>query len=221
MRKLKISKPSYFAAASIAAMKKKASDNFYRWNNGVLIEPIKGGGIFIVATDGFKMAVFHNKGGYANEQMILPMSNNLFKATKYYKGCEDNNFRIEVEEDNLFRVLDDTGGEGHNLIHCEEFKPIDANYPDWRKVIPEEKKVKPKTDKISCFDPDKIGAFGRMATVAFGNYTSSIRIIDYGLEEKPSLIVMDKKEWFGVLMPLRDEGVGWNIPFELHKDTSK
>lgn len=188
MVRILLTRPSYLAAASLFA----ATDPSRYYLCGVCIERNPEGGIFLIATDGHRMAVFLDRDGKADADYIVPVSKQLFAATKSRpKGIS---LRLEVEGD-VLRVFQ---GEDEIPEFMQYFAPIDGTFPDWRRVVP--KVEKPKGS--DGFNARILAEISKMLGVArWRQQTNPIRLRSDG--DGPTLVTTEWDDWFGVIMPMR------------------
>ena len=113
-----------------------------------------------VATDGHLMGVRNTSGAFRSESLeecIIPAHKDLVKACKPHKTDPIDSRYIFVKEDNSIEValVDDTNDD---LQACEviagfpTIKLIDGNYPDWRRVIPNDAEIPGGETVFPVFD---------------------------------------------------------------------
>lgn len=105
--------------------------------NGVFIEPRQEGGVYVVATDGHRMGVGFDPHGYADAPRICTVPPEL---PKYLRKRHAERVVFNAGTCRVMRATDD---EAPALLPAEpsEFSPvfasapIDASFPNWRKVV--------------------------------------------------------------------------------------
>ena len=234
--KLKISKPSYLAAASLCITKEKSRP----YLAGVRIEPVSDteSGIFLVATDGKRMAVFRDENGSASEPVTLRVTRNLFNVCRHqsYKHTEykGDNFRlVRNETTGLLEAQtptyydDGTETDLPTVHHVERWDSLGNDFAPWRRIVPAN--LEGETGKGE--NPPRlqlphsvaqVAGFERIFNAAFGTSKHNpnlIRIVDRA-DGKSSVLLSDYPDFLGVLMPFRSSGrtAGWNMdkmPFEV------
>lgn len=93
----------------------------------------------IVATDGHRMFACELDGIDKDLQVIIPKVNVVSFIKKLDKNDKKRHARLTVEkEDSAWLTLAQVDDDGEvKLFDTKEwFKPIDAKYPAWRKVLP-------------------------------------------------------------------------------------
>lgn len=167
-------------------------------------EPDKFGRIVLVATNGHMLAAVSipfTDGDIAQAplELIIPDTAiaGALKASRIAK-----NTPIElVSVDGSDWRLDANGGA---VFH---FQPIDARYPDWRRVIP------PIPTPAECgpaqIDPRYVSAFGD-AAADLGESPSLVRIHAQDPNQAALVRIEDREDFIGVVMPVRSgAGLQW------------
>jgi hypothetical protein len=99
---------------------------------GVHIEPHPTEGVFLVATDGHLMAVFHDPTGYAEKPGILTCDTKA-KALKTTKADYASRI-VLVLSDTLEGHI--TAGNPDQVVDRLQFQLVDGSFPDWRRIVP-------------------------------------------------------------------------------------
>lgn len=215
MAKITLTKPSYLAAASLFTSKDKYRPDI----GGVWIEGIQSGGVLLVATDLHHLVIFRDSEGKADRNYIAPVDRALFEAIKFRKDAPAVN--LEVRGYALFL------GEVDMLSSfVQPFAPIDATFPDWRRVVPEAGKLNHSENSADnlcpAFNPKYLARFSKALKIACGAGTyKSIRIV--GNSDGPALVTSEFCNFFGLLMPMRSDAPD-HIPFSIspsHKQATQ
>lgn len=167
--------------------------------NGVYIESAPVGGVFLVATDGHRLGVFHDPDGYASEPVIVRLSLAALRMTKS-KRSEVAPRRIKVLADGALEfVAYPTVDEYEDVAMfpaSDECGPVDRKFPEWRKIWPDDIPTEPATNN---YNANYLGTF---ALEAKGT-ESAIRVFSFS--DNSSAIVLNAKhhDFMGLLMPVR------------------
>ena len=160
--------------------------------NGVAIQPHPSGkGVFLISTDGHRMAVFHDVDGIAPHDAIFPVTRDMLTAIKALVKRAGDTAVVEF--------ADTKANIGDVSLPA---LVIGGTFPAWRRVIPpvaDPAKFAP----LATYNPSYLGAF------AFKGW----RVKDAPIElfnndgESPVIIRLpDVPEFLGVLMPVRSTG---------------
>ena len=137
--------PRYFAGIERFAAVKDV--RFYLC--GVFIEPHPHGGVTIVATDGHCMAAVHDPDGWCAEPIIVGDITKLLLA-----ACKRRGF-LPSPAGHLWIAKDcavvSSSKEkeppptpfGDDALHSSKISIIDGKFPDWLRVMPVERQIKP------------------------------------------------------------------------------
>lgn len=198
--KIKITRPEFLAAASL--MVSKDPERYYA--GGVHIEPAPSGGVFLVATNGTCLVVFHDEEGAVDGECTLKVSRGLFWASKQSKA--GSNRMCLIVENDILQIIDAEVGE----LYIERFAPIDGKFVDWRKVVPS---LPHDGSDFKVFDAKLMAQFAKVNEIAYGKkQAASI----YMSCSSPIIVTpTPTKEWFGILMPFQAHPTGQRIPFEI------
>ena len=186
------------AAASLCASSEET--RFYLC--GVLVE-IEPRAVTYVATDGHRLFAHRGELGAGDEDntllghFIIPM-----------KSCRAIKLGKKAFTDQAMLTRGDDGGMF--LAHFAErhyFKPVDGEFPDWRRVMP-----KKGGEAYAHFDGRLVATFPAIAA-ALGDDKGSPRICPMDANS-PALVVFHGREdtTFGVIMPMRGEKVSRIVP---------
>lgn len=157
-------------------------------------------GVICVATDGHSMfAALDTEGTCEGESQIIPISKELAAACKPARNDFGDRFIVfENGRWEAFTPIEgDNGPESSMTYALGLYEPIDATYPDWRRVIPTGER-----GTGASFNPDLLVKMQKSAK-ALG--ALMIKIIEHS-GQKPALIEFgDYKSALGVLMPMRND----------------
>lgn len=95
-------------------------------------------------------------------------------------------------------------------------KLVDATFPDWRRAVPET-----VTDKVSQFDAEYVGTFGKIHKFLGGKYSPAIRHNGDDNGGGGAARVVLAGNAVGVLMPMRDDRQPLDNPSWLSRETVK
>lgn len=159
-----------------------------------------------VATDGHLMGVRNTSGAFRAESLeecIIPAHKDLIKACKPHKSDSIDSRYIFVKEDNSIEVaLVDESCEDLQL--CEviagfpTIKLIDGNYPDWRRIIPNDADLPGGETEFPVFD---IRVLNRIAPA--GKKFFSFQILHNRNSGGPCLVRTADMNLFFVIMAVR------------------
>jgi hypothetical protein len=191
--------------------------------NGVLIQPHPAGGVFMMATDGHRMLVVHDRDGKAQTNLILPWSGSQkpLKAERKHERrvievydlqrskLDNANASIEGKL-RIFagqpRLRDDRYPDPKSqvIVHNAEGVGIDGCVLDWRRTIPSGPFGNTGVPAVNGF---YLGEFGE-AGVALGAYAQmgrgAAQQAYWRLPEDPIVIRWPAVDFaVGILMPLR------------------
>jgi len=177
---------NYLKAAAVAVGKEET--RYYL--KGVAIQANQKG-VFIVATDGHRLAAFRQ----------APELENLTECS----------IIIPIETINALKTREETVELGKingaqymlgNLI----FEPIDGTFPEWRRIIPKE-----TSGEIAQFNAAYMADWAKM-TKALGKKDAKIIISHNG--DSPALVHfgLPDIDGFGVIMPFRAHNVPTGAP---------
>jgi len=105
------------------ALAKSVEEKRY-YLNGVYFD-----GTYAVATDGHMLTISHDPHSQVDKNGIYPISKKTITAMKKTQA------EIVYIEDNILSVCDGNG----NVLHMEPCTEIDGTYPDYHRVIPEDR----------------------------------------------------------------------------------
>lgn len=173
---------------------------------GFYVEPHPVQGVFIVATDGHKMGVFHDENGRCDEPAIVQLPK---QALSLLKGKTFYQRRVTVDLEKNVATVEDWIAADKKAKRKEEVMPlgtfpkvvVDGMFPDWRRVLP----------RIDPAKPNVSQGFGQKHLEAFtkvnegGSWGSTMRIISQEIGA-PALVLTGMPEFFGCIMPMRDRG---------------
>ena len=156
--------------------------------NGVLFQATAEGGKFYVATDGHRIAVFHEGWGADKPRdvdIIIPR--NVVEQMQVHKGIPGSLTPAEGRK----WTLDTSSDASLN------FTPIDGKYPEWREVFPAT-----VSGEAGDYNMTYIQDFVNLAQDA-GMALASIGVLIWHNGSEPAIITTLNKDFVGVLMPVR------------------
>ena len=175
---------------------------------GFYVEAAPQGGVFIVATDGHRMAVFHDETGTADAPAIIKLD----KATA--SRCKSPARDIETARRLL--ISDDGNATVTYKDEPEAMQPkavLDGwSFPNWRRIVPTN--ISEDT-AVTSYNPKYLGDF---TAIAKGSRKSgSIIIHNNKAAGGAAVILTGRQDFIGVLMPVawRDNPVPRQFPFDI------
>lgn len=179
---------------------------------GVCVQPHPVAGVYVVATDGHRLAVFHDPGGSTDAaEAVIPVNMELRKSCRSKKTEPERVLVVQSEELETLQVsaavfdLDwtepDPGEESQrvpgSLRHAETLSLIDGRYPEWARVIPSDV----GHAAHPAVNPAYLEDFCRVAKSVRG--TPMIRVYAGQTDRGVMLIRTLRDDFVGVLMPMR------------------
>ncbi len=204
--KITLTQPELFAAVAPCASKEKA--HYYLC--GVHICRAAAGGLYLVATDGHRMAVGYDEHATmeGDDECVIvgtptPAELKMFTA-KTTQAAVITKTRAD------FGSISDDGF----MEPCSAFLPgfIDGIYPDWGRLVPTETYNPP----VDAFNAGYLAAFERCGK-ALGKQRVHVKTRQ-GSPGGPALVTIGVSNWFGVLMPARAEWEDTVPPFAIHRE---
>lgn len=108
----------------------RSTDDVRYYLNGVLVEPIDGGGCMLVATNGHWIAMIHSQDASTDKSRILHVSPAMEEAVR--EAARDSLAKATIESESSRIVL-----AGSYERYIEPGAPfIEGKFPIWRKIIP-------------------------------------------------------------------------------------
>ncbi len=190
--------------------------------NGVFLDPesprnLNRPGVFIVATDGHRMTVFHDENGSADAPVIVAPDKDLIKyALPGKRKHETGDPCVKLVNENgharLQRYGAPNGGRHDEAPRAVNLSIVDGTFPDWRRIILEDRAAA----TVLCFNGEYLGDFGDMARRLTGSPAFSIMAAD---PASPALLRMAScPEFLGILMGVRGGASG--LPDWIKRDYS-
>lgn len=195
------------AAHLLCAHTAISKDNIRYYLNGVFITRREAGGAYVVATDGHRMLVGYDNEAHVDEgegvilaTLRLPA---LVKLCKPRKGSAIPRWVVINAANGTASIYEAARGEILDTAPIATFNDalIDGTFPDFRAVVPQFKTDALQTSGV--FSPELLGDFTVLG--------DGIRIISpeaYG----PALVVGERRDFFGIVMPQRGDNVGSEPP---------
>ncbi|OLU22984.1 hypothetical protein BVH03_22330 [Pseudomonas sp. PA15(2017)] len=205
--------PKYFAAAELFAAKKDV--RYYL--NGVLIEPHSESGVVIVGTCGARIVVIHDPDGWCDQPIIVgDIPRSLISACKS-KGDPKklsepkklwiaNNGAVVTGSDEVEPPKDPFTWPA---LHACRTTIIDAKFPDWRRVLPKERKEAPV--RFPPINPALLVTVNDAASIIDPRALKSRSAIRFEVQGESEMIVARIscpeliERFVAVIMPLRDD----------------
>lgn len=188
-------KPNELEAVALAS----SSEQTRYYLNGVCIETYTDGTSGLIATDGHRL--------HAINTQEKPISSFILgndaveKALKLVKSEKTKwTVTIEITDNTLQAVMHDKQGELIGVIGSFDFKPVDGNFPDWRRVIPNEATGNVEND--IAFNCAYMADFGKVAKLLTGTKSQYVNLTSAG-RDNPILVNIKYDAFTGVLMPMQ------------------
>lgn len=183
----------------IAAMFQSTEETRY-YLNGVHIEPHHQEGVFLVATDGYRLFVAHDvTGKIEGGNAIVQLGKDQLKACKEGRG-ETEPRRITATDEKQPLTITANG----EAVSIQSRWIIDGSFPDWKKIM---RGLRPE-GHLEAVDGDYLKSFADAAKALTG--AAEIEF-SHSTTNGPAIIRFSNvSNAFGVLMPLRWETErGW------------
>lgn len=162
--------------------------------NGVHVEPHPGGGALLVATDGHRMLVIHDREGVCRQPAIIADCPDLRKALSRVK---DEDKRLTVDRAGAL-VVD-------GLYQATENTLIDGSFPAWKMVLrPLFAALRKKSITPAIFNARYLADFAKVSERLKGRDSyPSVRVVS-PTDHDAALIRFSGADYaFGALMPMR------------------
>lgn len=194
----------------------KNEPRFYLQGVAIQSHPVKG--VYVVATDGHRIGVFHDESGVfgadegERDTLIVPVPKELRQAARPRKQ-ETNRF-----EERVFTwtngqgtvTLEDVGDQsGSHVCWNATLDPIDGTFPDWMRVFPPHVTAEPDAE-VQSVNPGYLDDFCRIARSSDTAYPE-IRV-HHGANGEPMVILTGREDFVGLLMPMRHSLGLDNVP---------
>lgn len=184
--------------------------------NGVYIEGAGNDGARCVATDGHRMAIFHDEAGFTAAPCIIPLPKAAIDSVRKRKTREFCWFGIIGEHDDPrheCRIFDTTD-EASDLAEVRErmlnpkdrgiiwngaIELIQGEFPEWRSVVPS---LASKNGTIAAFNGKLLADF---VTVAKDRSKEAPAISICQDAAGAAIITAERPDFVGILMPMRAE----------------
>lgn len=125
----------------------KADVEIRYYLEGIRIEPAPKGGIYLVASEGHRLAVIYDKAGTmtGSDGVILRISPELIRASKVRSPLSPGFDLNVLATGDRVSIANDFGQEHSDMeTFIQPGKPwIMGNYPNWRRLLPNFPKLKP------------------------------------------------------------------------------
>ncbi len=180
---------------------------------GIYIEPHPVCGVILVATDGRRMAIVHDKDALfkGKDGWICPIPPDVFKACRKktrtndeLRGAQKVHFvgSTVAVTDGMFTgegPLDLKEGVPDGVMTLSRAEPIDGTYPQWRRVLPKKRSAAP-SHEVLAFSPRYMADFGTVIKAA-GLKESSSAVLFPSPHGEASVVRFEAlPEFFGLLM---------------------
>ena len=188
-------------AAELEAVSLAASHEQSRYYlNGVCLEPYEDNTVGMIATDGHRLHTMHVKRDAAvPEGSFIIGNDDIAKALSLYKAAVKGLARsmrdmltLQVTADTITVMLGGDIPQG-----SFSYKPVDANFPDWRRVFPSGEAGAPNV----AFNGAYITDFAKASKI-LGNRVPHLQLVPHG-NTGPMLVNIRYAGFVGVLMPAR------------------
>lgn len=178
-----------------AAMICRSTDPSRYYLHGVQVESCPAGGVYIVATDGHRLALGLDReatveGNLPAGGVILPIPKECLAKLKEGRGEPP---AVRFDSAGTFSL----GGVAYPCA------PIDGTFPDWRRVLPGREGLA-APGPGDGFNVSYLADFGKIAK-GFGKQSPGLRLAS-AAPGGPAWVDIGVPDWRGVLMPLRWKG---------------
>lgn len=187
-------------ARLVAAIYQFGARNDIRYYlNGVYVEPIPGGGVLIVATNGHAMGMWRDIGGEVERPAILRIGKQLEAACA---GSEA--LRLKIIDDRLV-VVDKLGIEifiqHHDGLKAGSWE-IEGMFPRWEKVVPPSYDGPALSSALNARYVKLVHKALKIGHDAAGNH--AITVMQKSAESSIAVLSAAVPDFFGVIMPIRE-----------------
>lgn len=171
--------------------------------NGVYVRKHPDGGTVLVATDGHRMLVAHDKAGICKAAKII--------------GLEAAAYALLTKAPDLKLEVDDAGIATCGHYRSQKSVVIDATFPDWPLVIkPIVEMAKKRFYGKQVFE---VASFNAKLLVTFAKVgkhlnlsTTAMRLVTFS-EHSPALVLFpEQPNVFGIIMPMRTNDIDSAVP---------
>lgn len=164
-----------------------------RYLHGFYVEPAPQGGVFIVATDGRRLACFHDATGTADKGTLVLLPKPCATQCKPDRRENADERRLLVGDENRATIAQG----GVEVVSFISESTDGLTFPDWRRVVPPTLEDKPAE---GMFNSKYLGDFTAIATAHSKGAGISLR---HGTGARGAAFVLTQREdFFGLLMPL-------------------
>jgi hypothetical protein len=169
--------------------------------NGVYVHPHPDEGALLVATDGHRLIVIHDKTGKCSKPGIVAIDKKVLGNKLFHSDGDD-----------ACITVDDEGIASVGVFRGQKTSLIDGTFPDYaRVVLPVLELAKLQKYAPASFNQSYVSAFGKVASMFGGDKSASMRLVSF-TEMDPALIRFGSIDHaFGILMPMRS-GISNEIP---------
>lgn len=181
-----------------AALVCAAKNDIRHYLNGVFVES-KNGNLFIVSTTGATMFVHQIEGGYSGDDFGFIIPRSVVESI-----VKTKNKVLEITGESFSR-----GSE----LRCgfSLFAPVDGQFPNWRRVVPDHLSTTIQDSIASKFNPELVMNCYSAIAIAEGKKEKgyAAKLGDTG---QCGIVSGDNPLTFCVIMPLRDTGKpSWRV----------
>lgn len=163
-------------------------------------------GALLVATDGHRMLIAHDKDATVTGSAIIPVSkpmlSELARVKKEWKSIAADRFTFVLDGKTAQIGI---GQDVPRNVATLPAERIDGTFPDWRRVTKTEHAGENKAGTI-CFNVDLAASFVKAEAIAQGykNEHSALQLWASNAED-PMIIRFNDKRLHGILMPVRGD----------------
>lgn len=176
-----INDPALFVAAALCTSKEQTRPYLH----GVYVQPAIGGGILLTATDAHILFHGYDPHGTAERAAIVVPDKSKLPAPWAKGGA----ITVDLAQDIMRHT---TGGL---IAGCREECGSFPNYPN---IIPRE-----FSGKVAQFNPALVARFGDIAQILTKGSFPGV----HHNGDSPALVTFDRRDCFGVIMPIRASAV--------------
>lgn len=169
--------------------------------NGVYVHPHPNEGVVLVATDGHRLIVIHDKAGKCDKPGIVAIDKKVLGNKLFQSDGDDA--RVTVDDEGIASV---------GVFRGQKTSLIDGTFPDYAAVVrPVLASAKALKYAPASFNQSYVSAFGKVASMFGHDKSASMRLVSFS-ESDPALIRFGSIDHaFGILMPMR-AGISNEIP---------
>lgn len=159
---------------------------------GVHIEPLPGGGVVMVATDGICLGAYIDRDGSTARPTTIRLPGKARRQSFFSKIVRVYDRRIDNDA-----LIAEGIGEGEQHTWRGFVREAEPGFPEWRRVF-----TRPvfDTPEQPSFDPRQIGRFAKISR--------SVQL-HYFKADQPAIVDIGDQDFIGAIMPVKGREAAW------------